>query len=707
MRVAFVSPMPPARSGIADYSAALLFELGKLAEIDLFSDLPSSFNEDAYDAILYQLGNNPFHAFVYEMALAHPGVVVLHEGNLHHLIAEMTIGRGDWEGYIAEADYNGGPVERAYAQRVRAREVGPNYQGLAMTRRLLERSRALIVHSTAVEHAARTAGFRGPMARIPHGAWIPPETDRWAFRDRLGLDATTPLVGIFGFLKPYKRIAESLRAFRRILKLAPRARMILVGETHPDFPVRSLINTLGLAGSVHVLGYTSIENFVGYMAACDMVLNLRYPTVGENSGSMLRAFGLGRPVLVSDVGAFQDLPDDICLKVPVDATEETQIFEFLRLLVTRPDLAKELGQRAKSWVERECTWGVVAGRYFLFLEELRAKPHRDAQAEAAAASVGASEPAADEPAGEGLARPISATAADLAAAAERLAPPAEQGRLFPVSEMAPSAPPAAPGVPPEAILEWVPRQQPAMRGYVETHLTRLAKTLDIIPPGRREDRILEMGSYLQITPSLQSRLGYGEVRGCYFGKAGTTEYRTVTTEDGKAFTCPIDLFDAEHDRFPYPDEHFATVLCCEIIEHLVSDPMHMIAEVNRVLRPDGRLVLTTPNIASLRAVGAILQGYHPGLFPQYIKPSADGTVDPRHSREYAPREIQHLLEDAGFEVLRLETGPFRDQPTPELVWVRRLLERYELAANLRDEGIYAMGRKTGPVRDRYPAWLYV
>ena len=92
-----------------------------------------------------------------------------------------------------------------------------------MTRRLLETARGVVVHSRFMRDEMRAAGFAGPMAVIPHGAWIP-EADRNAYRHRLGLDETAPLVGIFGFLKPYKRIAESLRAFRRLVRLAPDAR---------------------------------------------------------------------------------------------------------------------------------------------------------------------------------------------------------------------------------------------------------------------------------------------------------------------------------------------------------------------------------------------------------------------------------------------------------------------------------------------------
>jgi len=216
----------------------------------------------------------------------------------------------------------------------------------------LARSKGVIVHSGCVESEVRAAGFTGPIARIPHGAWIP-ETNRLNHRSLLGIDEKTPLIGIFGFLKPYKRIAESLRAFRRLLRVTPEAKMILVGEPHPDFPLQSLIQSLNLEPHVRVLGFKPINEFVGYVAASDIVLNLRFPTVGENSGTLMRALGLGKAVIVSEIGSFMELPDNVCLKVPVDATEEDHIFEYLNLLVSRPDLRRadpllRAGRRSKS-----------------------------------------------------------------------------------------------------------------------------------------------------------------------------------------------------------------------------------------------------------------------------------------------------------------------------------------------------------------------
>ncbi len=655
IKLAFFSPLPPARSGIADYSAALLDELGRLVEVETFSARPARFDPNNFDAILYQVGNNSHHDFCYETALQHPGVVVVHEANLHHLIADMTIKRGDWDAYMQAIEQEGGPVALEYAQRVRALEIGPDYEGVPMLRRLLSRSKAAIVHSGCVESELRNAGFQGPVAIIPHGAWIP-EASRLDYRTRLGLDETTPLIGIFGFLKPYKRIAESLRALRRLVRVQPNVKMILVGEPHPELALESLIHSLDLASHVRILGFQPIEEFVGYIAACDIVLNLRYPTVGENSGTLMRALGLGKAVIVSEVGSFSELPDSICLKAPVDASEEDHLFEYLNLLVSRSDVRSALGARAREWVETECAWPKVAKKYAEFLEQV-ANGH-EIVSRPSVVAVPAPEPA--------------------------------RGAVV---------------VEPEYILSWSPDS--AAKSYIETHLTRLEKTLTITPPGGPGDRILEMGAYLQITPALQARLGYGEVRGCYYGPAGKVEPRTSTSSEGEQFSCDVALFDAEKDRFSYDDQYFSTVLCCELLEHLTEDPMHMMSEINRILKPGGHLVLTTPNIGSLRAIAAILEGYHPGFFPAYIRAPEDGAEpEARHNREYTPKEIVRLLLDSGFEVTLLETGPFRDEPKPELAWVRHLLKRYELSQELRGDGIYAVGRKTGPVRERYPGWLY-
>ncbi len=686
--------MPPSKSGIADYSEALVGELSKRADVEIFASGDKKFDPARFDAILYQIGNNPHHDFVYETAIRNPGFVVMHEANLHHLMAHLTIGRKDWDAYMQEVALNGGPEAIEFSQRVRRLEVGPDYEGVPMTRRLLEASRGVIVHSDYVARLSREQGFTGPIATIPHGAWLPDmepagiaapgaaptgmaKGSRMAARHELGLDETTPLIGAFGHIKPYKRIAESLRAFRRLVNVEPRARMILVGEPHPEFPVEQLIRTLNLREQVRVIGFADITKFVAYMGACDIVLNLRFPTVGETSGSLQRALGLGKAVIVSDIGSFAELPDEICMKVPPGRGEEDLTFEYLNVLVSRPDLAKAMGTRARDWVARECDWGAVAERYLTFLQDPEGEASRQAAAEPAPTPDTAPEPPA---------MAAAPTEASTESSADSIATPAE------------------PAVPLEAITTWVSAEGQA---YAAAHRTRFVHTLEITPPGDAAKSVLEMGAYMQITAPLKFQLGYGTVRGCYYGPAGRTDHKTITSGTGEVFECEIDLFNAEKDPFPYPDESFDTVLCCELIEHLVEDPMHMMSEINRILKPGGHLVLTTPNIGSLRSISGILLGYHPAFFPAYIRPRKAGEeAEARHNREYVPMEVQHLLTDSGFAMVRLETGEFLDEPHPEFAWVKHMLERYNLSHNLRGDGIYAVASKAGPVKNRWPAWLY-
>ena len=151
------------------------------------------------------------------------------------------------------------------------------------------------------------------------------------------------------------------------------------------------------------------------------------------------------------------------------------------------------------------------------------------------------------------------------------------------------------------------------RNYVDTHITRLAKTLEITPPGG--PRIQRSWRWAHTCRSRRrSRRSWAMARCAAATTASSgVPIASVQSDDGETFECDVDLFDAEKDRFPYPDEYFATVLCCELIEHLPADPMHLMSEVNRILKPGGHLVLTTPNIVSARAIAAILQGYHPGF----------------------------------------------------------------------------------------------
>ena len=173
------------------------------------------FDPARFDIALYQIGNNGYHGFVYETALRHPGVVVMHESNLHHLIADLTIKRGDWDAYVRECEYEGGAAAREFAERVRKLEVGPDYEGVPMTRRLLERSRGVVVHSRFMEDEMRRGGLHGPGRGDPAR-----RVDSGGRPQRLPPPARAGRVHAAG---RHLRIPEAVQAHRRIAARVPAA----------------------------------------------------------------------------------------------------------------------------------------------------------------------------------------------------------------------------------------------------------------------------------------------------------------------------------------------------------------------------------------------------------------------------------------------------------------------------------------------------
>jgi hypothetical protein len=238
--------------------------------------------------------------------------------------------------------------------------------------------------------------------------------------------------------------------------------------------------------------------------------------------------------------------------------------------------------------------------------------------------------------------------------------------------------------------------------YLEIHLPRLARTLDITPAPEATRRALELGAYMQITPALQCVLGYEEVRGGYLGTPDQGPVRKTATVGGTpVFNCQIDHFDAERDSFPYEDGYFDVVLACEIIEHLRLDPMHMLLEARRVLTANGTLVLTTPNVASYVSVARAISGVNPQIWSRY--PVKDTEIP--HVREYTPSEIHDLMGAAGFTVERLFTEPIGSQNAE--AWLGPLFDHLGYPKNLRGEQIYLVARKCLDANvTRRPEFLY-
>lgn len=189
-------------------------------------------------------------------------------------------------------------------------------------------------------------------------------------RARLGIDPTTFLITSVGHLNPYKRVSATLRAFKALLMEVPNSIYLLVGSRSPNYDPTRQIDMLGLTERVRTTGYVSQEDFAYYLAASDVCLNLRHPTAGETSASLLRIMGAGVPVLVSRTGSFEELPDEAVGKIDVGGIEEDLLLEYLLLLARRPDIRAAMSEAARSYVVEHHTLEGEARGYLEFLLSL-------------------------------------------------------------------------------------------------------------------------------------------------------------------------------------------------------------------------------------------------------------------------------------------------------------------------------------------------
>ena len=684
MRLAYFTPLPPGKSGIADYNAELLPFLASGAEISVFVQQANEVRENQnredfsvhhaghfdeinrqnpFDLCVYHQGNNPYHEYIYERALETPGLLVLHEHCQHHLIAWKTLAREDEDGYWNEMFYAYGRRGARMAE-MRDRAISSEYQQFLMplNRRLTERSLGVVVHNAYA--ASQLEGLNGdtPVEIIPHHlspkAYELDRMDKLECRRSLGLPDDAWAIASLGFVTESKRIPTVLSAFKRLLRLVPNAIYLVVGEDHWRWSVAPLIEEMGLQSHVRITGYTTERDFFRYLKAVDVIVNLRFPTAGETSGTLIRALGAGKPVIVTDFGQFGELPDDVAMKVPIGPDEEKDLLRRLQALAYRPTLRERLSRRAAEWIRSENEISRSAARYLNLAEriiEKRKSRQPRAQSRQTNYRLDFKEaPTITFDRDEALGYIAGFYADDSNAS-----------------------------------------------GYIQLHRDRLIRTVELIPQGDKDQRLLELSSYLQM-PLLVNRYGnYGEIAVTNWWQ-GEPREKIITVRNqatGEKFDFPMKNVDVERDRFPFPDDHFDVALCCELIEHLREDPMHMLVELNRVVKWGGLVILTTPNIVSAFSVQEALAGRTPIFYSLYNRQSpAD-----RHNREYTPDEVRAALECAGFKVIKLFTeNNWRKTDDEFLAW----LDHTGVPRELRGDNIFAVARKQSLRIERYPNELY-
>jgi glycosyltransferase involved in cell wall biosynthesis len=452
-RLAWFSPVPPVRSGIAGRSAELVAELRSAFDIDVYVDepvarlarpfhelriVPSSVEgrhargrpepvrettsaerfeavetrsahdfvwrhqQQPYDLTVYQFGNSSHHDYEWPYALRYPGLVVLHDTRLHHARAAALLRAKRAADYRAEFAWNHPDRNADLAELAIKGFDSRLYYEWPMVRALVATARLVAVHGEA---AARELGeilneAEGITSiRLGEGEALSPEREhaaRAAVRARYGIAEDAIVFGVFGGLIPEKRISQILSALPATIPYAPAARLLLAGAPAAHYDVRAEIAARGLSDRVTVTGYLEEEaDVAAHLAACDVSLNLRWPSARETSGPWLRALAAARPTIITDLVHLGDVPaldprTWACLGPPasdrrpptshpvsvaIDIMDEDHSLRLaMRRLATDAALRARLGAAARAWWAREHSPAVMVADYGRAIADALARP---------------------------------------------------------------------------------------------------------------------------------------------------------------------------------------------------------------------------------------------------------------------------------------------------------------------------------------------
>lgn len=379
----YASPFLPVQSGISAYSSVLVRGLAEYFDVTLLIDdyeisdaglrerFPILRNQDARDAIgtfdhrLYNVGNQPYyHGYIYDCALRWPGTVILHDVVLYYLVVGYYRGREDFYSKVYALE---GPLGiELVKQQLKAGHDLLRFrqpERLPFNGEIVAASERVLVHSRyAYDRLATIPGVEPKLAVLPMvdvmGTNDSPVVERSELFGRFGIPEDCLVVASFGFVAPTKLNHEVCEAVRGIGASDGPVCYVMVGEG-------SYVDAY-LDGRVHKTGYVSDEEFRSFMVHADLVVNLREPSMGESSASLLMAMASGRACAVNDVPWFSDLPDEVVVKIDNSRRRD----ELVRVIAAaRSDgWRATIGRRAADYASREHSLGTVSRTLFELLE---------------------------------------------------------------------------------------------------------------------------------------------------------------------------------------------------------------------------------------------------------------------------------------------------------------------------------------------------
>jgi len=386
-RLAFVSPLPPERTGIADYSSELLPALAEHYDIEIVvaqdrvddpwahqncmvRDIPwLRANATDIDRVLYHIGNSPFHQHMVPLLREVPGIIVLHDFYLGHLVS-----------YLEYFGFTNSGINALYSSHgynaVRSRYLDSEAAKFEYPANLeiLQCAQGVIVHSEYSRELAQLwygENFSVDWEVIPLLRSPSPPCDKAAARVGLGIDKEDFVVCSFGILSSGKLIPRLLNAWlASALAEEKRCRFVFVGENHLGDSLLETIETRGLSDRIGITGFVSPEVYRQYLMAADMAVQLRCQSRGETSAAVLDCMNYGVPTIVNANGSMAELDRESVWMLP-DKFDDAELIDALESLWRAPERRRAMGERASEIILHRHAPPECARRYAEAIERFQ------------------------------------------------------------------------------------------------------------------------------------------------------------------------------------------------------------------------------------------------------------------------------------------------------------------------------------------------
>lgn len=326
----------------------------------------SEVDADPAGLSIYHMGNHHgLHRSIHDEAIAHPGLLVLHDPSLVDFYRAYH--EGSTDGFDGEVVFNHGRLIEL--PRVRAgSDWHPDRLAVHLVRRVVEPSLAVVVHSAWARDVLATQFPDKAVHHVELAAQVVADgAGDSDMRDRIGWGPEHVVFGLLGGLWQHKRPELAVKIFAAVHPLRPQARLLVAGRLEDRAAVDRMLATIrdaNLDSVVHVLTDVDDDEFTACISACDAVVDLRWPSAGETSATVMRAFGAGRPAIVSDLPQYGALDEGFCWRVPTDPPgAAAAALERMLAVAGDCDRARDAGRLARRFVEGSASLEWVARRY--------------------------------------------------------------------------------------------------------------------------------------------------------------------------------------------------------------------------------------------------------------------------------------------------------------------------------------------------------